>query len=230
MQGILLVDKPSAWTSFDVVAYVRKIIASEQKVKPAQIKVGHTGTLDPLATGLLVLLIGKPYTRLATELTKLDKEYLVEMKLGEITESGDSETEVKAYSSYAPTKDEVARALKSFEGESMQLPPVYSAIKVNGQRAYDLARQGKAVELKARPVTIYDIQLTQYDYPMLKFSTRVSSGTYIRSLVVDLGEKLKSGAYMTELRRTSVGDFSLNDSLKVDDLNYDKLAQHLLFV
>ncbi len=230
MEGILPVDKPVGWTSFDVVALVRKTIAHAENIKPAQVKVGHTGTLDPLANGLLVLLIGKRYTKMATELTKLDKEYIVQLKLGEVTDSIDLESEPRFYSSVKPTKEQIVHSLKSFEGNIMQMPPAFSAIKINGQRAYDLARKGKQVELKSRPVTIYSINLTKYDYPNVCFKAKVSSGTYIRSLVSDIGNLLKSGAYMSGLKRTSVGDFKLKDSLKIDSVNLEKINKYLLFV
>jgi tRNA pseudouridine55 synthase len=230
MQGILLVNKPIGWTSFDVVALVRKIIAIEQKVKPAQIKVGHTGTLDPLAEGLLVLLIGKKYTRLAEKFTKLDKEYLANIKLGEVTDSGDSETEPKFYSSYQPSKQEIEETLKKFIGQSNQKPPIYSAIKVNGQRAYKAARSGQKIELKPRQITIYEIKLLEYRYPVLNIKAKVSSGTYIRSLVEDIGKNLGSGGYMTGLKRTEVGEFKLSDSISADDINYQKINSNLFFV
>lgn len=230
MEGILLVDKAVGWTSFDVVAVVRKTIAYAENVKPSSIKVGHTGTLDPLASGLLVLLIGKKYTKMATELTKLDKEYIVQMKLGEITDSIDLESEPQFYSSVKPSKAQIVRTLKSINGNIMQMPPAYSALKINGQRAYDLARQGKQVELKFRPVTIYSTKLINYGYPFVSFEAKVSSGTYIRSLVLDIGSALKSGAYMSGLQRTSVGDFNLKDSLKIDLVNFEKINDHLLFI
>lgn len=225
MQGVLLVDKPKGWTSFDVVNYVRKMVATAEGKKPKNCKVGHTGTLDPLATGLLVLLVGKEYTRKATELTKLDKTYEVTMKLGFVSTTGDEEGEKTAVSDTVPTPEAVLEALESFQGQIMQVPPAFSAMKVNGQRAYDLARKGKTVELEARPVTIYSNQLTSYEYPFVKFTSEVGSGTYIRSLVEDLGKLLGTGAYMSDLRRTRVGQFSIVDAQKVadfrssDDLN-----------
>jgi tRNA pseudouridine55 synthase len=230
MEGILLVDKPVGWTSFDVVNLVRKTIAYAENLKPAKVKVGHIGTLDPLASGLLVLLIGKKYTKMAIELTKLDKKYIVQMKLGEITDSIDLESEPRFYSSIKPSKAQVIRSFQSFEGNIMQIPPAFSALKINGQRAYDLARKGKQVELKARPVTIYSIKLTNYEYPDVSFKASVSSGTYIRSLVLDIGSLLKSGAYMSGLQRTSVGDFKLKDSLKIDSVSFEKINSHLLFI
>lgn len=209
MQGILLVDKPKEWTSFDVVNYVRKIVATHEGKKPKNCKVGHTGTLDPLATGLLVLLVGKEYTRKATELSKVDKTYEVTMKLGQTSTTGDEEGEKTAVSDTVPTPEAVLGVLQSLQGDIMQVPPQFSAMKINGVRAYKLARKGEVVELEARPVTIYSNELTSYEYPYVKFTSKVSSGTYIRSLVEDLGKNLETGAYMSDLRRTQVGDFNI---------------------
>lgn len=213
MQGVLLIDKPKDWTSFDVVNYVRRQVATAEGKKPKNTKVGHTGTLDPLATGLLVLLIGKEYTRRAIELTKLDKTYEVTMKLGEVSTTGDGEGEKSAVSDTVPTEAAILEALAQFQGRIMQTPPAFSAMKVNGQRAYKLAREGKAVELEARPVQIYCNALTGYEYPFVRFTSEVGSGTYIRSLVEDLGKALGSGAYMSDLRRTRVGDFSIAEAI-----------------
>jgi tRNA pseudouridine55 synthase len=213
MQGILLIDKPREWTSFDVVNYVRKQVAAAEGKKPKNVKVGHTGTLDPLATGLLVILVGKEYTRRAGELSKQDKTYEVTMKLGETSTTGDDEGEKTAGSDKQPSKEEIVGALRQFTGEIMQTPPAFSAIKVNGQRAYKLAREGKTVELEARPVTIYSNELTSYKYPFVKFTSKVSSGTYIRSLVEDLGKTLGTGAYMSDLRRTEVGNFVIEKAV-----------------
>lgn len=229
MHGLLLVDKPKTWTSFDVVNYVRKIVAAEEGKKPKNCKVGHTGTLDPLATGLLVLLVGKEYTRRAGELSKADKTYEVTMKLGETSTTADDEGEKTAVSSQAvPAPEAVLEALERLQGHIMQVPPAFSAMKVNGQRAYKLAREGKTVELEARPVTIYSNELTEYSYPYVRFTSRVSSGTYIRSLVEDLGKLLGSGAYMSDLRRTEVGAFSLQDALEVAGLDATIVGDNLL--
>jgi tRNA pseudouridine55 synthase len=213
----LLIDKPKGWTSFDVVNFVRKQVATAEGKKPRNTKVGHTGTLDPLATGLLVLLVGKDYTRRAGELTKLDKTYEVTMKLGAMSSTGDDEGEKTFVSNTVPSKAAILEALKSFEGQIMQTPPAFSAMKVNGQRAYKLARQGKSVEMEARPVMIYKNELTSYEYPYVTFTADVGSGTYIRSLVEDLGKLLSTGAYMTDLRRTRVGSFRLEEASKHDD-------------
>jgi tRNA pseudouridine55 synthase len=214
LQGLLLIDKPKGWTSFDVVNYVRKQVAVVNGTKPKNTKVGHTGTLDPLATGLLVLLVGKTYTRKATTLTKLDKTYLVTMKLGEVSTTGDGEGEKQPISNTVPSEAEVRAALATFQGDILQVPPAFSAMKINGQRAYKLAR----------PVTIYSNELTSYDYPYVTFTSAVGSGTYIRSLVADLGKTLKTGAYMSDLCRSQVGNFRLEDaSLVTADMLLEKL-------
>lgn len=227
MQGILLVDKPKDWTSFDVVNYVRKIVATEAGKKPKNVKVGHTGTLDPQATGLLVLLVGKEYTKKATELSKVDKTYEVTMKLGETSTTGDSEGEKTAIECREYTKKEIEDVLSTFLGETMQVPPVFSAMKINGQRAYKLARAGKEVQLEARPIKISHIELTDYDYPYVKFVADVSSGTYIRSLVEDIAKKLGTGAYMSDLRRMKVGVFLLGDAIDIRERTPEDIAENL---
>ena len=213
MQGILLVDKPAGWTSFDVVNYVRKQVAAAEGKRPKQVKVGHTGTLDPFATGLLVLLIGKEYTRRAGEFSKLDKTYEVTMRLGETSTTGDPEGKISSVSDKKPTKTELETALKQFIGVIEQTPPAYSAIKINGQRAYKLARAGKEVIIEPRKVTINGLELTSYKYPEVKFTADVSAGTYIRTLVEDLGYTLKTGAYTTGLRRTKIDTFSIEQAV-----------------
>ena len=228
MQGILLIDKPKGWASFDVVNYVRKMVATAEGKKPKNTKVGHTGTLDPLATGLLVLLVGKEYTRKAMTLTKLDKTYDVTMKLGKTSSTGDDEGEKSVVSDTTPDQKAVREALEQFRGEIMQVPPVFSAMKVNGQRAYKLAREGKAVELEARPVMINSIKITNYDYPFVAFTADVGSGTYIRSLVEDIGKLLGTGAYMSDLRRTRVGTFELSDAAAIKALDQSTITKNML--
>lgn len=227
MQGLLLIDKPKTWTSFDVVNYVRKIVAQVEGKKPKNCKVGHTGTLDPLATGLLVILVGKEYTRRAGELSKQDKTYEVTMRLGQTSTTGDDEGEKTVVSDTVPTEKAVLQALESLQGHIMQVPPIYSAMKINGQRAYKLAREGKAVELEARPVTIHSNELTSYEYPYVRFTSRVSSGTYIRSLVEDLGKQLGTGAYMSDLRRTHIADFAIDDAQQVASLTPETLSVNI---
>jgi len=224
MNGILLIDKPKGWTSFDAVNKARRIVqvsplnTSNKKRFP----VGHTGTLDPLATGLLVLLLGK-YTKYAPALTKLDKTYKVTMKLGQTSTTGDEEGEKLFVSDTQPAKDEVYNVLATFVGESMQVPPAFSAVKINGQRAYKLAREGKAPELAARPVKIACLVIHDYSYPLVSFTVHVSSGTYIRSLVEDAGKKLGCGAYMSDLRRTQVGPFEIAEALQMEGLTAEDI-------
>ncbi len=218
MNGILLVDKPAGWTSFDVVNYVRKIVAQAEGKRPKQVKVGHTGTLDPFATGLLVLLIGKEYTKKAAELSKQDKTYEVTMKLGATSSTGDPEGEITPVSDTKPTKKALTEALKRFTGEIQQVPPAFSAVKINGQRAYKLARAGKEVKIDSRKVTINRLELVDYSYPEVKLVADVSSGTYIRSLVEDIGKILDTGAYTTALRRTAVGEFDIAGSVLVTEV------------
>ena len=218
MNGIILVDKPKDWTSHDVVAKVRGLLKKQGIAKP---KVGHAGTLDPLATGLLIILIGN-YTKRAQEFSKLDKIYKVSMKLGQTSTTGDAEGVKSDISGRKPTKKEIENSLKSFVGEIKQIPPAYSAIKVNGQRAYKLARAGKSVALKPRKVTVYRLQLTDYKYPEVRFNCEVSSGTYIRSLVEDIGQKLGTGAYMSDLQRTQIGKYSIEQTHKIENLVLDE--------
>jgi tRNA pseudouridine55 synthase len=227
MNGLLLVDKPKTWSSFDVVNRVRRIVATELGKKPKNVKVGHTGTLDPLATGLLVILIGKEYTRRAGELSKVDKTYEVTMRLGQTSTTADDEGEKTDVSDAVPTREQVATVLQKFTGQLMQTPPIYSAMKIDGKRAYELARAGKTVELRARPVTVYQNTLISYEYPFVRFDTSVSSGTYIRSLVEDMGKELEAGAYMSDLRRTMVGDFSIAKAISVEDLTPETISQNL---
>ncbi|HVX48051.1 MAG TPA: tRNA pseudouridine(55) synthase TruB [Candidatus Saccharimonadales bacterium] len=222
MPDILLVDKPAGWTSFDAVNYVRKLIARAEGKKPRQIKVGHTGTLDPFATGLLVLLVGRENTRRAGELAKLDKSYEVTLRLGAVSSTGDPEGEIKAVSDTKPEEKTLEEALKRFTGQIEQVPPAYSAVKIDGRRAYKLAREGKEVKIEPRKVTINRLELLDYAYPQAKLIADVSSGTYIRSLVQDIGEALGTGAYTTELRRTRIGDFSVADASPVTDIEFDR--------
>lgn len=225
MNGILLVDKPSGWTSFDVVNKVRRLIETSglHTSNRKRFPVGHTGTLDPLATGLLVLMLGT-YTKKVPEYTKLDKTYEVTMRLGQTSTTGDEEGEKSAVSDRQPTKEEIHIALARFEGDIMQTPPAFSAIKINGQKAYELARKGKTPDLKPRPVRIDRLILTKYEYPEVHFVAHVSSGTYIRSLVEDLGKALGTGAYMSALRRTRVGRFSIEAASSVEAIEVDKLG------
>lgn len=226
-EGLLLVNKPKGWTSFDVVGFVRKTIASSLMVPPKTIKVGHSGTLDPIATGLLILLVGKKYTKMAQFLSKADKEYVATLKLGFTSPSYDAETVLSKVSNRKPSREEIVKVLKNYQGKIMQSPPAFSAIKVNGKRAYDLARQGQSLELKARQIEIYQLELQKYSYPMLTVKATVSSGTYIRSLINDIGSDLGVGAVMTGLNRSRVGKFKLKDAIAVKQITIGKLDKQI---
>lgn len=223
MEGLLLIDKPKGISSFGVVARVRGIIKA---VTGQKIKVGHSGTLDPAATGLLVLAIGR-YTKKITELIGKDKTYLVEMTLGQISSTGDSEGEILHVAHKKPVKEDVVKVLKAFEGNLMQTPPIFSALKINGQRAYKLARQGIDVKLEPRPIKIYSNQLLTFSYPKVEFISRVSSGTYIRSLVSDIGMALATGAYMSNLRRTAIGAHKVEQAVSLDSLDINIIEQNI---
>ena len=228
MQGILLVDKPATWTSFDVVNYTRRIVANFEEKKPKNCKVGHTGTLDPFATGLLVILVGKEYTRKAQELSKVDKTYEVTMTLGVTSNTGDPEGEITPVSDTIPTQEAILEALERFKGQIEQVPPAFSAVKVDGQRAYKLAREGKEVKIEPRKVMVNRLELVNYEYPNVKLIANVSSGTYIRTLAEDIGKNLGTGAYTTQLRRTTVGNFSIADATEVKTLDTESIIAHML--
>lgn len=210
--GMVLVDKPAGITSFGVVARVRRRL-SEQIGKKA--KVGHTGTLDPFATGLMLIVTGKE-CRNAMNYSKLDKEYEATIILGQTSSTGDPEGEITSVSDIQPTRAQVEAALAQFTGEITQRPPMFSAIKINGRRAYDLARKGEVVEMPERQVTIYSLELIDYAYPAIRIRTHVSSGTYIRTLAEDIGSALETGAYCSKLRRTKVAEFSVADATPVE--------------
>lgn len=187
---------------------------------------GHAGTLDPFATGLLIVLVGSA-TKDAQKYSKLDKTYEVEMTLGQNSSTGDPEGELSQISTRVPELSEIEQALKNFEGEIEQIPPKYSAIKVDGKRAYKLARAGKEVKIEPRKVLISQIKLNNYNYPKVLFSCEVSSGTYVRTLCEDIGAKLGSGAYCSALIRTKVGEFELIDANDVNELNFETLQKQL---
>lgn len=206
MEEIIFVDKPSGMSSFGAVARVRRLLSEREGHK---VKVGHTGTLDPFATGLLILLAGKA-TKKAPELTKLDKVYEATIRLGATSSTGDPEGEITiANEKPEISREKIIETLAQFVGEIEQTPPAFSAIKINGQRAYKLARAGKTVDMPKRKVTIYELELLEYASPYLKIRTHVSSGTYIRTLAEDIGEALGCGAYTTELRRTKIANYDI---------------------
>jgi len=243
MEKILLIDKSPDWTSFDVVAKLRGIL---KKNTGQKIKVGHAGTLDPFATGLLIILIGNE-TKNQNQFMKLDKEYEAVFHLGATSNTDDLTGEITPCHSEVlfchserseespdpsatpqddkPSLDQIEKALGKFRGEQLQVPPKYSAIKVEGKRAYKLARKEADFEIEPRKVTIYDIELLGYEYPLVKLRINCSSGTYIRSLARDLGELLGCGAYVESLRRTRIGDYRISDAEKIEELSPDHLCQ-----
>jgi tRNA pseudouridine55 synthase len=211
--GIVLIDKPSGMSSFGVVARVRRQLS---QLAGKKVKVGHTGTLDPFATGLMIVVVGQ-YTKRAGEFSKLDKTYEATVRLGQTSSTGDPEGEITEVNNQKPSREDIEAVVGDFKGQIQQIPPAFSAIKIDGQRAYKLAREGKEVSMPERTVTIHTLEITDYNYPELKITCNVSSGTYIRTLAEDIGKKLKTGAYTTALRRTTVGKWSITDASPLND-------------
>ncbi len=213
---LLLVDKPIGWTSFDVVNKVRYALRHKLGVK--KIKVGHSGTLDPMATGLLLLCTGK-FTKALARLQGLDKVYTGEITLGATTPTYDAESEPENQKPTENlTKALILDASRKFHGELDQVPPVFSAIKKDGVAAYTLARRGKEVSLEARRVTIHDFQILEVEIPFVRFRVHCSKGFYVRSLAHDFGHALGTGGYLSALRRESVGPYQVRDAWKLDQL------------
>lgn len=211
---IIGIDKPLGWTSFDAVKRLRGAIQRRLRVK--KFKVGHAGTLDPLATGVLIVCTGRATRKIET-LQNGTKEYIAGITLGATTPSFDLETEIDAtYPWEHITEERIKEILPKFTGRVMQVPPVFSAVKVDGKRAYNLARKGKEVELKAKPLEISEIEVLSFYAPVLTIRVVCSKGTYIRALARDIGAALDSGAHLTSLRRTRVGDITIADCLTVD--------------
>lgn len=218
---VAVIDKPYEWTSADVV---RKIKFQLRKCGYPKIKIGHAGTLDPLATGILLVCIGRA-TKSVDMLQSERKEYVAELQLGATTPSGDMEHPVdQTYPIDHITREAVEEALRSLTGEREQLPPLYSAKKVQGVRAYEFAREGVEVELKRALINIYAMELVEYDLPRIKIRVECSKGTYIRSLAFEIGEALQSGAYLSSLRRTRSGEFCVENAHSLD-LFMEKLRE-----
>jgi tRNA pseudouridine55 synthase len=214
--SFLLVDKPAGWTSFDVVNKIRSALRYSLDLR--KIKVGHAGTLDPMATGLLIVCTGK-FTKKITDYQNLPKEYTGTLTLGATTPSYDAETEPDAEFPYQHiTPEMLEEARHQFIGDLQQLPPVFSAIKVDGQPMYKKARAGQHVEVQARPVSIYQLEFTRVELPEIDFRVACSKGTYIRSLAYDLGKVLHSGAYLSALRRTKIGNYSVDEAWELEKL------------
>lgn len=223
MDGILLIDKPAGMSSFGVVARVRWLLSKQAGKK---VKVGHTGTLDPFATGLMIVVVGS-YCKRAEQFSKLDKSYEATLRLGATSTTGDPEGELSTISDHRPSEEAVRAALNTFVGPITQTPPSYSAIKINGVRAYKLARQGKEVDMPTRQVTIHELELLNYQYPDVNIHVHVSSGTYIRTLAEDIGRELGAGAYLTALRRTVVGKYDIENATPLDQFD-ETIADHLI--
>ena len=211
---MLLVDKPLTWTSFDVVKYIRKSLVSKFKIK--RIKVGHAGTLDPLATGLLIICIGRQ-TKQISIYQNLTKTYTGKFKLGETTPSYDAETEVNKSFNYDHIKEkDIINLSQKFTGKLMQKPPIFSALKKNGKRMYEYARENKKIEIQEREINIYEFEIIKFTDPYIEFKITCSKGTYIRSIANDFGKKLNSGSYLSELRRINIGEFSVLNALQIE--------------
>ena len=213
--GFLLIDKPEGWTSFDVVAKLRGITGIR--------KIGHAGTLDPFATGLLLVAVGRAATKQIDQFVKQDKVYEATLKLGYRSSTHDPEGEIVVnddggkYDSW-PTQEHITRALEHYTGLQQQIPPKHAAIKVNGKKLYELAREGKTVERKPREIVIHSIEQLRYESPELDLRIHCGSGTYIRALARDLGEHWSVGAYCLRLRRTKIGAFDIADAQTMEDL------------
>ena len=235
-KDVLLIDKPAGMSSFGVVARARRVLTKQKREKvlsewkkagheadkvslPKKVKVGHAGTLDPFATGLLICLLGKA-TKRAGEFLKLDKKYEATIRLGKTSTTGDVEGEIREnkWSGVVPDEEQVRSVVKKFQGEIVQKVPAYSAVKIDGRRAYDLARKGVKVEMPERKVKVYEIEIVKYEWPELKIQCHVSSGTYIRALGEDIGEALGVGGYLTKLRRTEIGEYKVSEAMKLEDV------------
>ena len=213
---VLLINKPFEWTSFDVIRKIRNLIRTK--------KVGHAGTLDPLATGLLIICTGK-FTKKINEYMAQEKEYTGTFTLGAITPTYDLESKPENFKSIENISTEIIRAAtKNFIGEIFQIPPAHSAIKIEGKRSYELARQGKEVKIEPRKITIKEFEITKIEMPAVQFRVVCSTGTYIRSLANDFGNALGCGAYLSELCRTRIGEFTLKDAKMMKEFEDDLVA------
>jgi tRNA pseudouridine55 synthase len=225
---ILFIDKPFKWTSFDVVNKIRSLIKYQLGIK--KLKMGHAGTLDPLATGLLILCTGK-FTKRIDEYQGLEKEYTGTFMLGATTPSFDLEKEIDSTFDISEiTEQQIRDAAKTFIGNIQQIPPVFSAKKINGERAYEFARKGIDVLMEAREVNISEFEITKVSLPEISFRIVCSKGTYIRSLARDLGLELNNGAYLSELKRTRIGEFSLDQALSLEKIEEAIVQQKNRFV
>ena len=219
--GILLIDKPAGITSFDIIRHLRR----QTKVR----KFGHAGTLDPMATGLMIILVGDACKQ-AERYSKLDKSYLGTITLGANSSTGDAEGKLTRVSTKHPSQVEVMQAIQSHIGEIEQTPPVYSAIKIDGQEAYKRARRGESIEMPSRQVNIHKLHLLDYDYPKLYIDAHVSSGTYIRTLAETIGKQLHTGGHLSALRRMSIGSYSVADAHELKSITAENLSAKLSII
>lgn len=218
IEGILLIDKPKGWTSFRLVHLLRKIF----NIK----KIGHAGTLDPFATGVMVMLVGRNYTRLSDTFLLSNKEYIAEIHLGITTDTFDHEGKVLAQSSSIPTEQEIFEVLKEFQGEVKQIPPMFSAKKQGGKKLYELARKG--IDIPRKAVTVFiETHFVSYEYPYLVLKVACSKGTYVRSIGHDIGSKLGCGAHLSNLRRIRSGQFKIEECIDANDINFDLANKNL---
>lgn len=234
MSGFLLIDKPESWTSHDVVGYTRKLLREYNKkvglpAEARRAKVGHAGTLDPFATGLLIVGIGREATKRIDEFKALPKTYTARIRLGAISDTQDStgaiteqDVEVK------PTKEDVLKTLASFIGKQTQIPPMHSAKKVGGKKLYELARKGIEIERQPHEIEIFDIKLLDYSYPNVDIEVDCTAGTYIRTLAADIGEALGTGAYCEELRRTRIGTYDVEHAIEPKKLTSEAWAKNII--
>jgi tRNA pseudouridine55 synthase len=216
-EGVIFVNKPQGITSHDVVDVVRKKLKTK--------KVGHAGTLDPLAEGLLIILVGK-YTKAFLKFANFDKEYLGILKLGEVTTTGDSQGKVVKTCDYQKiSENQIRTAFSFFKGDIEQIPPMVSALRVKGKRLYNLARQGITIERKPRKIKVYSLDILKMNPPLVEFQIKCSKGTYIRKIAEDIGERLGCGAHVTKILRLSIGNFSLEKAVELNELNESHLQQ-----
>ncbi len=219
--GFLLIDKPVEISSHRVINILRKVTSVS--------RIGHSGTLDPLATGLLIVGVGREATRELGKLQGLDKEYIATLQFGATSDTYDANGIITVAQSASPvSQEDIENSISKFVGTIDQMPPIYSAKKIQGRKAYELARKGKDVELKSCQVTIYEIEILKYAWPQLELRVKCSSGTYIRSLAHDIGQALGCGAYLTALRRTQIGKWSIGEAVVLDSLSEDNWTQSLV--
>jgi len=222
---ILCFNKPYRWTSFDLVRKIRNTLFAELNTN--KLKIGHAGTLDPLATGLLIICTGK-FTKKIDEFQSLEKEYTGTFTLGATTPSSDLETEIdQTFSMKHITPESIHQIAESFQGEQDQVAPIYSAKKINGKRAYEFARRGENIDIKSNKITIFSFKIKEINLPVVAFEIICSKGTYIRSIAKDFGKALGSGAYLSKLCRTRIGEYKLQDAMEIEDFinNYKNIMK-----